>query len=121
MLKAVMSAVIVSTGVCCAQADRAAVTGTILDPSRSAVPQATVSVIYSSTGLRRETSSSSSGAFHVGGLPIGICYLEVKAPGFSPLKTQAFELSVGETRTLDVTLDLAAAAEAVEVKGVADP
>jgi outer membrane receptor protein involved in Fe transport len=111
----------VSLGVCFAQADRAAITGTILDPSRSAVPEAKISVIYSETGLRRETASSGSGVFRVGGLPIGECYLEVRAAGFRPVKTQSFALSVGETRTLDVTLELAASTETVEVKGVADP
>ena len=63
MLKAVVSTVIVSTGTYFAQADGAAVTDTILDPSRSVVPQANVPVIYSSTGLPRETSSSATGAF----------------------------------------------------------
>jgi hypothetical protein len=107
------------SAVCFGQADRAAVTGTISDASHSVLPKANVSVAYPETGLRREMQSSSSGVFHIGGLPIGECYLEVSAAGFRPVKTKPFVLSVGETRTLDVTLEIAAAA-AVEVQDVAD-
>src|SRR5215471_17321760 len=102
------------------QADRAAVTGTVMDPSRSIVPDAVVSVVYSDTGLRRDTKASAAGVFHIGGLPIGNCHLEVSAPGFRRVKTQEFALAVGETRTLDVSLDVATETATVEVKAIAD-
>ena len=120
MFKPAVFSLIVSFGVCFAQADRAAVTGTVLDPSRSVVPSAKISIVYSDTGLRRETASSASGVFHLGGLPIGQCYLEVNSNGFRPVKTKSFTLSVGETRTLDVTLEVAASTATVEVQGVSE-
>src|SRR5215470_903198 len=106
MSKALLSLFTASVCVCYAQADRASVTGTIMDPSRSIVPQAAVSIIYSQTGLRRDTTSSGSGLFHLGGLPIGECHVEVSAPGFRHVRTEPFTLSVGETRTLDVSLEI---------------
>src|SRR5499427_8713060 len=102
------------------QADRAAVTGTVMDPSRSIVPDAVVSVVYSDTGLRRDTKASAAGVFHIGGLPIGNCHLEVSAPGFRRVKTQEFALAVGETRTLDVSLEVATETATVEVRAIAD-
>ena len=44
---------------CFAQADRAALTGTITDATHAGVPSAHVKVVYPDTGLFRETSSSS--------------------------------------------------------------
>src|SRR5271169_305267 len=106
MLKVVIFALTIGSGLCLAQADRAAVTGTISDPSHSMVPNAKVSLVYPETGLRRETQSSSSGVFHIGGLPIGECYLEVGEAGFRSVQTKPFVLTVGETRTLDVAMEL---------------
>jgi hypothetical protein len=123
MVKTALSLLILiaAAGTCFAQADRGAVTGTVLDASRAVVPHASVSVVYAETGLRRETQSSGAGVFHIGGLPIGLCHLEVSAPGFRAFKTQTFELSVGQTRTLDVSLEVASEAATVEVKAVVDP
>ena len=120
MLKITILAFVVGLGVCMAQADRAAVTGTIFDQTHSAAPSAHVSVIYPGTGLRRETQTSSVGVFHIGGLPIGECYLEVGAAGFRTFQTKPFVLTVGETRTLDVSLELATVDSKVEVQAVAD-
>src|SRR5262245_17071969 len=120
MVKTTILALMVGLGVCMAQADRAAVTGTIVDQTHSAAPSAHVSVVYPGTGLRRETLSSSAGVFHIGGLPIGECYLEVGASGFRMFQTKPFVLTVGETRSLDVTLELAAVDSKVEVQAVAD-
>ena len=120
MLKVIVFTLTIGLGLCLAQADRAAVTGTISDPSHSLLPNAKVSLVYPGTGLRRETQSSSSGVFHIGGLPIGECYLEVGSAGFRSVQTKPFVLTVGETRTLDVALELAPAASSVEVLDTRD-
>lgn len=106
---------------CFGQADRAAVTGTITDASQAAIPGAQVKIVYPNTGLERETTTSNSGEFRLGGLPIGTCYVEVGATGFQPLKTTTFALNVGETRTLDLTLGVATATSTVEVTDVVQP
>src|SRR5262249_19605785 len=121
MLKIAVLTLSVGLGLCLAQADRAAVTGTLSDPSGSSLPSATVSVLFPQTGLRRETTSSLSGVFHIGGLPIGECYLEVTAAGFRKVQTRPFVLTVGETRSLDVEMEVAAEAATVEVRDLADP
>ena len=121
MLKTIVFALTLGLVTCLAQADRAAVTGTISEQSHSAIVSAQVAVIYPGTGLRRETLSSSSGAYELAGLPIGECYLEVSMSGFRTVQTKPFVLNVGQTRSLDVSLEVASVSSTVDVKDVADP
>ncbi|HEX4068042.1 MAG TPA: carboxypeptidase regulatory-like domain-containing protein [Acidobacteriaceae bacterium] len=109
------------TGICLAQADLAAVIGTISDQSHAAIVSAHVAVVYPATGLQREALSSSSGIYEIAELPIGECYLEVSAPGFRTVQTKPFALTVHQTRNLDVTLAVAGTASTVEVRDIGDP
>jgi Carboxypeptidase regulatory-like domain/TonB dependent receptor len=121
MLKIAVIIFTVGTGICLAQADRASITGTIMDQSHKAMSAAQVAVVYPATALRRETQSSSTGVYVIAGLPIGECYLEVSAPGFQKVQTKPFVLEVGETRSLDVSLPVASVSSEVNVQAVADP
>jgi hypothetical protein len=120
LFKTIILTLTLGLGLCLAQADRAAVTGTISDPTHAAMPSAHVAVIYPGTGLRRETEASSSGVFHLGELPIGECYLEISAAGFRTVQTKSFVLTVGETRTMDVNMEIAAVGSTVDVQDVSD-
>jgi hypothetical protein len=120
VLKIIVLASTIGLGICLAQADRAAVTGTITDQSHTAMSTARVAVVYPATALRRETQSSSTGAYEIAGLPIGECYIEVSAPGFQTVQTKPFVLEVGETRSLNVSLQIAAVSSTVNVQAVAD-
>ena len=111
---------ILALSYCFGQADQAALTGTITDAVHAAVPGAHVKVVYPNTGLSRETVSSSSGVFRLSGLPIGACYAEISATGFRTMKTETIALSVGETRELDLTLEVGAVESTVEVRGVTE-
>jgi hypothetical protein len=107
-------------GCCFAQADRAALTGTITDATHAPIAGAHVKVIYPDTGLSRDTITSNSGVYRLSELPLGICQVEVGAPAFQLLKTTAITLNVGETRTLDLALEVASARTTVEVTSVAE-
>jgi hypothetical protein len=102
-------------GCCFAQADRAAVTGTITDPAQAAIPNARVKIVFPGTGLSRETTTSNAGVFLLSALPIGSFYAEVSAAGFRTARTDAIVLSVGETRQLDLRLEVGAVESTVEV------
>src|ERR1017187_2561397 len=122
MLKAVVFAMIVPAAICFAQADRAAVTGTISDPTHLPIVAAQVRVVYPGTGLKRETASSSAGVYSISELPIAEeCFLEASAPGFQTVRTKPFVLEVGETRRLDLSLVVASVGATVDVQDVADP
>jgi hypothetical protein len=105
-----------TTGV--AQVDRATVTGTLRDPSGAVVPDARIMVSYPATGTSRSVLSNGVGVFLITGLPIGHVAIDVQKPGFRELHTEA-DLNVGQTKTLDVPLELATANASVEV--VAEP
>ncbi len=65
------------------QGDRGAVTGMVTDSSGSAVPSVVLEVVNTGTNARFDTVSTSTGAYRVVGLPIGIYDLTAKASGFS--------------------------------------
>jgi hypothetical protein len=98
-----------------AQNERATVTGVVLDPSRSVVPGAAITLLAASTGIRSMTMTNSAGVYTFSGLPIGKYSLSVQAQGFDPLKVQSFSLEVGETRTQNITLNVGAVSSNVTV------
>lgn len=102
-----------------AQVDRATVTGAVRDPSGAAIMDAAVSVSYPATGLRRDITSNSNGVFLLPGLPIGHAVLDATKAGFRPIRIE-LDLNVGETRTVDLSFDLAAVDSSVQVVAEAD-
>src|SRR5260370_42512606 len=80
------------------QVDRATLTGTVRDPSGAVVADAKVSLRYPATGLTRAVASNASGAYLIGGLPVGAAVLEIQKPGFRKLRSE-IELNAGETKT----------------------
>ena len=60
-------------GVC--QVDRATLTGSVRDSSGAVVANARITLRYPATGLARAATSNASGAYLIGGLPIGAAAL----------------------------------------------
>src|ERR1700683_1560292 len=90
-----------------AQVNRTAITGTVTDQQGNRVPQANVRAIQSATGLRRETSTTSQGTYELPNLPPGLYTVQIAKTGFSTIAIEQVEQIVGQTRTLNVRLDLA--------------
>lgn len=99
-----------------AQVDRATLTGTVTDATGAVVVGAKVKAINDGSGLEREGAVSSSGAYVIPQLPIGIYTVQVEAAGFKGLRFSKVQLLVGQTRTLDAKLDIAATSTQVEVR-----
>lgn len=100
------------------QSGQGVVTGTVTDPSKAAVVDATVAVTNQTTGLVRETKVGSSGTYHIGSLPIGPYRLKVVAAGFTTWETD-FVLEVGQTLTIDAALRVGNVESTVQVEDVA--
>src|SRR5262245_4266401 len=90
-----------------AQYEQAAFTGTIRDPQHLPVPNAHVRITDAATVLIRSTLSNSEGLFFAAGLSLGSYSVSVAAYGFATVVLKDIRLSVGATRTVDVTLQLA--------------
>jgi len=111
--------VLVLASVGFAQVDRATLVGTVTDPSGAVVPGAKVVVTAPDTGLRREMQSGASGNFSFAGLPIGNYTVLVSAQGFNTASVKDVRLGVGDSRTLDVALEVAGGAAAITVEAQA--
>lgn len=87
-----------------AQTDRATLTGVVMDPSRSVVAGAKVSLKAAATGIDYAAVANSAGVYTFSGLPVGQYTASIAAAGFETLQIQSFTLEVGETRTLNAAL-----------------
>lgn len=100
-----------------AQEDRAVITGSVTDPSLSAVTGATVTIENKATGFHREVLTNDSGAYVIPGLLIGVYDLHIAMNGFATQDYKAIELVVGQIRTINTQLKIAASSQEVEVVG----
>ena len=92
------------------------ITGTVTDPSGRAVQQATVEIVATMTGARRQVASDRAGLFHAPGMTPGEYSVEVSAAGFRPLRQTGVALAAGQTARIAVRLEISAAQQAVEVR-----
>ncbi len=87
--------------------------GAVLDPSGRAVPRARVNLLASRAVLD-EREADAQGRYRFEGLGAGAYTLVANAPGFSA-SSLAVELSAGETRSVDLKLELTAIEQHVVV------
>jgi hypothetical protein len=98
-----------------AQEDRAVITGTVTDPSLSFIAGAIVTVDNRATGFHREVRTNPSGAYVIPGLLIGVYDLHIAMNGFGAQDYHSIELVVGQIRTIDARLQIAANTQEVKV------
>jgi hypothetical protein len=98
-----------------AQYEQAAITGTVRDARSGVVPDAHIRIQQVGTGLVRSTASNGAGVFSVSGLPIGDYILVAQREGFTEVRIADIHLAVGQTRTIDVTLNLGQRTDEISV------
>jgi hypothetical protein len=98
-----------------AQVDQSSLSGTVTDASGALTPAVRVEAVSSTTGLRRQTLTGSTGGYQLPALPIGIYTVTFSKEGFRSSEFKNVELAVGQPRTLDARLAVGAVSEAVEV------
>jgi len=91
------------------------INGTITDPSGSVVPNATVTAVNTSTGVKTSATSTSSGYFVLPLLRPGTYTVTVAASGFSTLNQQNVVVDALASVALSPQLALGAATETVTV------
>ena len=96
-----------------AQAGTGSLRGEVIDPSGSAIPDATVQVTTPAGQLLVRTTNQ-GGVFEVGDLAPGRYTVEVIALGFAP-HAEELEISAGQARQLNVSLLIATQAQEVTV------
>ena len=94
-------------------------TGNILDPSGSLLPNATVVAKNDATGVETTTKSTSAGTYRLSNLPVGLYTLTVSASGFTKIETRGIAVELGRVATTNVTLAVGTTTETVDVTAAA--
>jgi hypothetical protein len=102
-----------------AQTDRGVITGTVNDATGAVVPGAQVTAIQAGTNASFKTRTTTSGDFTVPSLPVGNYQVRVENPGFKTYIANDVVLATGATVLLNVTLELGATLQTIEVSATA--
>ena len=101
------------------QGERATVTGVVTDPSGAIVVGAEVSIRNAGMNVVTRTRTNAAGIYYLPALPPARYELRVEEAGFRPAIVADIPLGAGLTATFNVTLEVGAVAEAVEVQATA--
>jgi hypothetical protein len=95
--------------------DRAAINGTITDPSGSVVVGAKVELSSNLTGFHRTTTTGTDGIYQFPSLSVGSYTVSITKDGFKPYEVGDVDLLFGQVRTLDEQLQVGALSDSVQV------
>lgn len=100
-----------------AQQATAQITGTIKDPSGAVVAGAKVTLKNTGTSAARTVTAGKDGTYLFTLVPIGTYEIDVAAPGFAKAEQTNIGLEINQNAKLDVTLQVGASNQVVEVSG----
>ena len=95
-------------------------TGSVVDPSGSAVTDAVVTAQSLETGLTRDTTTNQYGRYQLLALPVGTYQVSVRKQGFSEEVRTGVRLVVGQDATVNVSLRVGEVTQQIKVSGDAD-
>ena len=98
-----------------AQVQTGRLTGTVFDPTKAAVPNATVTVTNRATGVAQRVTSGSSGTYVAASLNPGFYDVSAAAAGFRTVVRNNVEMQVGKDLLLDIELVIGEATAVVNV------
>src|SRR6266852_3513276 len=104
-----------------AQIDRAELEGTVNDASGALIRGARVQILAADTGIGQEQQTNSNGYYRFAGLAVGRYTVTVTGTGFKTHVIEQVVVQVGQTRTLDIRLEVGALSERVDVNATAAP
>ena len=108
---ALLSLALVAT----AQVNLSSIGGLVTDAQGNRIPGALVVMTAPSTGLVRQTQTSSDGTYFAPDLPVGLYVVAFSKPGFATLRIGRVLQEVGQSRTLDARLEVAVAKQEASI------
>jgi Carboxypeptidase regulatory-like domain len=114
-LAVLFSVVLLQTQAMQAQQTLGGITGTVVDPSGSAVPDAEVKVTSEDTKLERSTRSNTQGVYNLNDLPLGKFTVTFTKEGFSSERYPGILVQANRTVSLQAQLKVGTVADSVEV------
>jgi outer membrane receptor for ferrienterochelin and colicin len=100
-----------------AQFDTGTISGSITDSSGAVIPNATVTVMNVQTSFKKTLQTDSGGNYIASALPFGDYVVTATAGNFAEAKSQQFALNVGATVHVNLSMNIAAANQSIEVTG----
>ena len=94
----------------------ATLTGAVTDPNGAVVAGATVKATNTGTNISYDTQSTDAGIYRFPTLPVGTYKIAVEASGFKSAQVENVTLTVGQTVTRDIKLEIGAPTETVTVQ-----
>src|SRR5262245_35345048 len=98
-----------------AQGFSAAISGSVRDTTGAVLPGVSITVTNTESGLMRTVVSNETGSYNFQSLPVGPYELTTDLPGFKQQVRRGITLVVGQEAVLNLTLEVGAIAEKVEV------
>src|SRR6266700_5695034 len=100
-----------------AQFDTGTISGIVTDSSGAVIPRATVNVTNSGTSFQKTLQTDNGGNYTASALPSGNYVVTANAGNFAEAKSQQLALNVGATVHVNLTMNVAAANQSIEVTG----
>ena len=95
--------------------DTGIITGRVQDPSGAVVVGATVSIVNIATNIDNPSQTNDEGLFRVPALRPGAYRVTISAAGFKKFVRDSVDLRVGATLPVNVSLEVGATSDTVEV------
>jgi hypothetical protein len=93
------------------------ISGTIQDQTGAVIPNASVVLKDTKTGIKKETAATGSGTFLFPDLATGLYEVTVTAPGFQTSVVPEINVSTNQTTDIRVSLEVGVATQVVTVDG----
>lgn len=102
-----------------AQEVSASITGMVTDPSGAAIPGTSVTLVDMDRGTQYPTKTNDAGIYFYPRVPAGRYELKLEAQGFKTTTRPDIVLEVNQRARVNVTIEIGAVTESVEVSGQA--
>jgi hypothetical protein len=93
--------------------------GTVTDPSNSAVPGATITLLNTETGIKTSVMTDGAGYFVFPSLPAGVFSITASGAGFKMKEVSGLRLESGTRRTVNIVLEVGTQTAVVNVQAEA--
>jgi len=114
-LALVMVAVLYSVPGSLAQAIDGNLTGTVTDPTSAIVPNATVEITNTATGIKSTVKTGADGLYRFNNIPVGTYDLSVTASGFAANTLKGVAVELNRTATINVTMQVQGVTQEIAV------
>jgi hypothetical protein len=94
-------------------------TGTVYDATGAAIPNAGVEAVNDATGVKSSAQTSAAGVYRFTNLPVGRYTVTAAATGFSAATLKNVDLTLGNTVTVNLTVQVGTVGSTVEVSSSA--